>query len=473
MHVKIIATLGPASMNPVTMRELVEAGVRIFRFNFSHSNAATFAPHIATVRQLEQEFGFPITALGDLCGPKIRIGEVKKSPRRIFKDETLFLGAPDESAPFADSPFISLDIPELLHGLDVGMPVNLSDGLLQFEVSEVLKENKLYALRSHNSGMLTSNKGISFPGKYHPLPALTDKDIRDVHEGIDAGIDVFAISFVQSSDDVLLLRHEMEKYGKILPIVAKLERKNAVDRLDEIIEVADAIMVARGDLGLECQLEELPVIQKKIIRACRHAQKPSIVATQMLLSMVENPIPTRAEATDVANAIMDGADCVMLSEETAVGRHPVGVVNVMRKIASNTIDYYLERIPTPYPPGEGQNIPKYLAYAACLLAQNMKSPAMVCHSTSGLTARFMSSRRPKEPVYALTTDEHVLRGLNFSWGILPHLITEETFDHMKRVEDFVEKHSDFEPGRAIILTAGQPTPGQPNPGTNNIKIHYK
>ncbi|WP_027185894.1 pyruvate kinase [Desulfovibrio inopinatus] len=473
MHVKIIATLGPASMHPDTMWELVDAGVRIFRFNFSHSHAAAFAPHIATVRKLEKEFGFPITAMGDLCGPKIRIGEVKDSPRQVFKDETLFLGAPGEDAPFVDRPFISLDIPELLAGLSVGMPVNLSDGLLQFKVSEVLKKDRLYALHAQNAGMLTSNKGICFPGKYHPLPALTEKDIRDVHEGIDVGIDAFAISFVQSPDDVLLLRKEMQKHGKDLPIVAKLERRNAVDRLDDILEVADAIMVARGDLGLECPLEELPVIQKKIIRACRHAQKPSIVATQMLLSMVDNPIPTRAEATDVANAIMDGADCVMLSEETAVGRHPVGTVKVMHNIADHAIGYYLQRIPTPYPPGEGQNVPKYLAYAACLLAQNMKSPAMVCHSTSGLTARFMSSRRPKEPVHALTTDEEVLRGLNFSWGVTPHLIEHDNRGHMKRVEDFVEDTPDFERNQAIILTAGQPTPGQPHPGTNNIKIYYK
>ncbi|WP_027183864.1 pyruvate kinase [Desulfovibrio inopinatus] len=473
MNVKIVATLGPASMNYETMKNMAKEGVRIFRLNFSHSNATVFEPIIGIIRRIESELGISLTALGDLCGPKIRIGEVQGSPVQVSREEVLLLGLPGSKPEDDDRVFISLDIPELLSGLKPGMPVNLSDGLLQFTVDEELVPDSLYSMKAINAGILTSNKGISFPGKHHPMPALTDKDIKDLHEGLDIGIDAFAISFVQGPEDVAMLRDEIKKHGTWVPIVAKLERQNAVDRIEEILEIADIIMVARGDLGLECKLTALPVIQKKIIRACRHAQKPAIVATQMLLSMVKNPIPTRAEATDVANAIMDGADCVMLSEETAVGQYPVETVRTMGEIISDTIPYYLERIPTPYEPTREHNVPKYLAYAACLLARNANSPAIVCHTGSGSTARFVSSRRPIEPVFALTPDDKVKRALNFAWGVIPFTIEPVGESHMQRVEDFVENSDAFKKGDPIVLTAGQPSPGNANPGTNNIKLYYK
>ncbi len=473
MNVKIVATLGPASMNFETMKKMAQEGVRIFRLNFSHSNAAAFAPIIEIIRKIESELGISLTALGDLCGPKIRIGEVKGSPVQVSRDEVLVLGLPEAQPENDDRVFISLDIPELLKGLKPGMPVNLSDGLLQFTVDEELKADQLYTMKAINEGILTSHKGISFPGKHHPMPALTEKDIKDLHEGLDIGIDAFAISFVQGPEDVAMLRDEIKKHGTWVPIVAKLERQNAVDRINEILEIADIIMVARGDLGLECKLTSLPVIQKKIIRACRHAQKPAIVATQMLLSMVKNPIPTRAEATDVANAIMDGADCVMLSEETAVGQYPVETVRTMGEIIDDTIPYYLERIPTPYAPTKEHNVPKHLAYAACLLAQNASSPAIVCHTGSGSTARFMSSRRPIEPIFALTTDDKIKRALNFAWGVTPYTIEAEGESHMQRVENFVENSDEFKKGDPIVLTAGQPSPGNTESGTNNIKLFYK
>ena len=340
MHTKIVATLGPASMNYETMKEMAQAGVRIFRLNFSHADAAYFVPAIKIIRDLENELGVPLTAMGDLCGPKIRIGEVTDSPRQVIKGQTLVLGLPDERPAKENEIFISLDIPALLAGLDVGMPVNLSDGLLQFKVSSVLKKDRLFTLEAQNAGILTSHKGIAFPGKVHPMPALTEKDIKDLHEGIDVGIDAVALSFVQGPEDVAHIKDEIKKHGVWIPVVSKLERKNAVERLDEILALTDVVMVARGDLGLECPIPELPVIQKRILRACRHAQKPAIVATQMLLSMVKNPIPTRAESTDVANAVLDGADCVMLSEETAIGDYPVETVRVMKEICDNAIDYY-------------------------------------------------------------------------------------------------------------------------------------
>lgn len=475
MHTKIVATLGPASLNPGTMRAMVRYGVRIFRLNFSHADAAYFDPAIRIIRSLESEFGIPLTAMADLCGPKTRIGEVTDSPRTVGKGEALLLGLPDERPDPArdERAFISLDVPELLAGLRVGMPVNLSDGLLQFHVTREITADRLYEIEAQNAGLLSSNKGIAFPGKHHPMPALTPKDIKDLHEGIDVGIDAVAISFVQSPADVAMAKEEIKRHGVWVPVVSKLERQNAVDNLEAILKITDAVMVARGDLGLECPIPQLPIIQKRIIRACRHAQRPVIVATQMLLSMVKNPIPTRAESTDVANAILDGADCVMLSEETAVGDYPAETVKVMREISDNALEYYLERIQAPFAPKREKNPGKFVAYSACLIADNMESKAIVCHTISGTNARLTSSRRPRQSIYVLTPDPRVMRFLNFAWGVRPRLLEGADTDYMGLVEQFVTDCPDFAAGDPVVITAGRPTPGNTMPGTNEIKIYYK
>ncbi|GAB6036496.1 pyruvate kinase [Fundidesulfovibrio butyratiphilus] len=473
MTTKIIATLGPASMNHETIKALALAGASIFRLNFSHSVAEDFVPVIADIRRVESELGVPLTALGDLCGPKTRIGEVANAPRQIEKGQLVYLGLDGEDPGDPDTPFAPLDMPELLAGLKPDMPVNLSDGLLQFTVTRELKKDALYELRANNAGVLSSRKGIAFPGKHHALPALTEKDVKDLHEGLDAGINAVAISFVQSAQDIRQVKDEIAGHGVWVPVVAKLERQNAVDRIDQIVALSDIIMVARGDLGLECPIPMLPIIQKKIIRACRHAQKPAIVATQMLLSMVKNPIPTRAESTDVANAILDGADCVMLSEETAVGDYPVEAVRFMREISDNAVNYYLERMQGPYVPSREVNPSKYLAYAACILAGNAQSKALVSHSVSGATARLLSSRRPDLPIYALTPESPVLHYMNFVWGVTPKLIDATAESHMARAEAFVAASPEFAPGDSAVLTAGQPTPGQSERFTNEIKLYYK
>ena len=473
MITKIIATLGPASMSRESIKALALAGARIFRLNFSHSTAADFAPVIADIRAVESEMGVPLTALGDLCGPKTRIGEITGAPLQIDKGQLLLLGLPDEEPASGDQTFIPLDQPALLAGLEPGMPVTLSDGMLQFTVTRAPKQDRLYELKCLNAGMLSSRKGIAFPGKHHPMPALTPKDVKDLHEGLDIGLNAVALSFVQTGDDIRHIKSEIEKHGVWIPVVAKLERKNALDRLDEILALTDVVMVARGDLGTECPIAELPVIQKRIIRACRHAQKPAIVATQMLLSMVKNPIPTRAESTDVANAIMDGADCVMLSEETAVGDFPVQAVEYMREISDNAAAYYLERLGGPYPPKKEKNPVKYLAYAACILADNAEATALVCHSVSGATARLLSSRRPNLPIYALTPDPRIIHFLNFVWGVRPRLIAATPEGHMRQTERFVADSPDFQNGQSVVLTAGQPTPGQSGRFTNQIKLYFK
>lgn len=473
MKTKIVATLGPASSKYATMKSMVQGGVRIFRLNFSHADAASFAPTVKMIREIENELDIPLTAMGDLCGPKIRIGEIPGSPLEIHKKGIVCLGLSEFRDKAQEYPFLPLNFPELLHGLDVGMPVSLSDGLLTFTITRVIERDKCFLLEAHNGGLLTSNKGICFPGKEHAISAITDKDRKDLDEGLEIGLDAVAVSFVQTKADIVDAKSLIARHGTWIPVVAKLERKNAIDNLESIVGLADVIMVARGDLGLECPLAALPVIQNKIIRACRHAQKASIVATQMLLSMVKNPIPTRAEATDVGNAIMDGADCVMLSEETAIGSYPVDAVNIIQDIAAECEPYYLERIKGPYAPKPEKNPPKYLAYAACLLADNTDAASIVSHSTTGGTARYLSSRRPVQDIDALTSDPSVMRGMTFFWGVRPHLVDTSIKAHVQRAERFIETAPHLKRGDKLVITSGEATPGQKKIQTNEIKVYVK
>lgn len=473
MNTKIIATLGPASSNRTSIRQMAGRGVRVFRLNFSHGDAASFAPNIEMIRAVERELDLPLTVMADLSGPKIRIGEVEGSPAQVSKDDIVCLGLEDLRDKSTSPLFAGLNIAAPLRGLQVGMPVVLSDGMLRFMVTRCIKEGALYEMQAVNDGLLASRKGIAFPGKFHPLPALTAKDRKDLHEGLEAGIDAVAMSFVQSGQDVNDVRNEIAKHDLWIPLVAKVERQAALDNLADIVKLADVVMVARGDLGVECPMAELPIIQKRIVRACRHAQKSVIIATQMLLSMVKSPVPTRAEATDVANAILDGADCVMLSEETTIGEYPVDAVQFINEVAHAAEAYYREKVKGPYTPAPDLNTAKYLAYSACLLSEHAASAALACHTKSGVTARILSSRRPNCPIYGLTPDPRVVHALNFYRGVVPRLIETSEPDHLLRVEEFVQTWPAFEPGENVIITSGQPTPGQPEPYTNTIKIYYK
>ncbi|MBU1002293.1 MAG: pyruvate kinase [Proteobacteria bacterium] len=475
MRTKIIATLGPASMEKSVMRAMVDHGVRIFRLNFSHADAEYFRPIIQTIREIEVEVGFALTVMGDLCGPKIRIGRVEGSPRQVAKGEIVCLGLPQmrDSAPEGQL-FIELGVPELLIGLSVGEPTFLSDGMLQFTITRVLEQDKLYQMEAHNAALLTSSKGIAFPEKVHPMPALTDKDRKDLVEALAIGVDALALSFVQTRDDIDEAKELIRRAGHWVPVVAKLERKRAVDNVESIVTAADAVMVARGDLGVECSLMTLPVVQKRIIRACRHQQKAVIVATQMMLSMVKNPVPTRAEAADVANAVLDGADCVMLSEETAIGNYPVETCRFIQGIASNAEEYYLERQGEPLKPSKQRNIVKYMAYSACLVAEQAESKALVAHSASGSTARLLSSRRPRQTIYALTPDQRVIRWLNFFWGVKPCAVDPRIENHTERALEFVRACGEFAPGDSVVITSGQAMPpGQTEIKTNTIRLFYK
>ncbi len=489
MRTKIIATIGPASDNTETLHELIHLGVRVFRLNFSHGDADSFAPLVERLHGLEKELLTPLTLLQDLSGPKMRIGELARSPLHLSPGDHALLGPPGAEPPpkasGEDLPYFSLDFPEVLAELEPGDALALSDGGLGFTAVE--RQGQALLLQARNQGIVTSRKGIAFPGKALSIKAVTDKDRKDLAEGIALGLDAAALSYVQRAEDIYECKELAAQHGKPhLPVVAKLERQNAVNDLERIVAAADAVMVARGDLGLECPLHTLPGLQKRIIRTCNMAAKPVIVATQMLLSMVESPMPTRAETTDVANAVLDGADCLMLSEETAVGRFPAQAVSYMERIGAEAERLRLSLAPMDKPVmelatacGEEATGPRleegavFLAYGACLLAEKTGAAALVAHSVSGSTARLLAAHRPRQPIYGLSPDSRVRHTLNLSWGVTPQVIPEEPEDHLERAQIFVDHCPEIASGQRAVITAGQPRPGERRSETNVVKLYRK
>lgn len=470
MKTKIIATIGPASNTKETLSQLIQAGVNIFRLNFSHGDSSAFIELISTIRELEQIHQVPITIMQDLSGPKIRIGILPDGSLSVTKGDILCLGP--EANRTDEYPYIPFDHETILNDLTINDVLILADGTLQFQV-KMQGPSGTFLIVAQEDGIITSRKGLALPGKSIKLPAITEKDQRDLADGLRLGVDAVAISFVQSAEDIIEAKRIVKANGYDIPIIAKLERRNAIEHLEEILKEVDIIMVARGDLGIECPLPELPAIQKRIIRACNKVSKPVIVATQMLLSMVSNPTPTRAETTDVANAVLDGADCVMLSEETAMGNHPVETVCFMRDITTKAEELLMETRHLKEPEAE-KSAEEFLAYAACLLAEKSLAKAIVTHTMTGTAARHVSTCRPPQPIYALTPSRSSLKGLNFSWGVLPQYCPQSSEGDLFRTEKFIMQNPTFSTGEDVIITAGQSTPHTTQPrGTNFIKIFRK
>ncbi|MBQ7607297.1 MAG: pyruvate kinase [Desulfovibrionaceae bacterium] len=471
MRTKIVCTVGPVSKSRDTLLALAKAGVSVFRLNFSHGVAADFEKIIADIRSVEKEVNRPITIMQDLSGPKIRLGVIPEGSIQLDEGKKVLLGP--ESSRTDEMPYLPFDHPLILEHLERGDRMVLADGGLQFIVVE-RRDDGLAVLKAKNSGLVTSRKGLALPGKITRVKALTEKDRVDLKAGLAMGVDAVAISYVQTADDVRDAKAVIAESGRWVPIVVKLERQAAVDNLDEILKETNIVMVARGDLGVECPLPMLPMLQKKIIKACNRMCKPVIVATQMLLSMVNSPSPTRAETTDVANAVLDGADCVMLSEETAMGNFPVETVKYMKRITTEAENLLLELSKTKEPE-QDKGIPEFLAYSACILAEKSGAKAIASHSLSGMSAQQVSECRPSQTVYALTPENASLKFLNFVWGVTPVLVPdpEEEKSHLKRVENFLAESPDFSAGDCIVITAGQ-TSGQQTPrGTNLVKLYWK
>ncbi|AUT47655.1 pyruvate kinase [Achromobacter sp. AONIH1] len=410
---KIVATLGPASSDRDTLRSLFHAGVDVFRLNFSHGSAEDHAVRMAILREIEAETGRPIGVMADLQGPKLRVGAFAQGPVQLQPGQRFRL---DLDPRPGNAERVCLPHPEIFAALAPGAELLLDDGRLRLRVDAC--DATSADTRVLVGGRLSERKGVNVPGVVLPISALTPKDLRDLDTALALGADWIALSFVQRPEDIIEAR---ERIGDRARIIAKLEKPSAVERLDEIIAQADALMVARGDLGVELPAEQVPAIQKRAVRGCRRAGKPVIVATQMLESMIESPVPTRAEASDVATAIYDGADAVMLSAESATGKHPQAAVAMMSRIIDGTEadPQYRQLIDASHSPAvSGQSD---TAQAVCCAMRHaaalLKAAAIVCFTSSGATSLRAARERPEAPVLSLTPSLAAARRLTLVWGV--------------------------------------------------------
>lgn len=461
---KIVATLGPASHSPETIRDMVRAGMRVARLNFSHGDYAEHARLIGSLRQISAELHTPVTILQDLQGPKIRVGRLVAEPMALVEGARVLLVPAADDAGQGDQ--IPVDYPNLAADVKPGDRALLDDGLLELAVEEV--QGAEVACRVVVGGALKSRKGVVFPDVDLAIPSITAKDKRDLDFGIRQNVDWIALSFVRAADDVRALKELLATKGAQIPVVAKIEKPQAIRNLDAILDEVEGLMVARGDLGVELSPEKVPIVQKRIIRACNARGLPVITATQMLESMIREPRPTRAEASDVANAIIDGSDCVMLSGETAVGAHPVHAVEMMARIAREVEPKTEFQVHRPF-----KNEKTYaIAQAIWAIDQTMAPKCILSFTTSGYTPRLLSSRRLTSPVVAVTPVLKTFHALNLFWGVQPVLVDRkaESFEDMiSLAESAIHAEELADPGDEVPIVAGLPMGLTGN--SNIIKVH--
>lgn len=414
---KIVCTIGPASDSPEVIGKLIDAGMNVARINFSHGTREEHLARLKTLRRVAEEKGAVLGIMQDIQGPKIRIGDL---PGKVMLEVgQTFIITTEECVGSRDR--VSVNYPKLPQDVRPGNVIYLDDGLLKLEVTEV-KSNDVYC-QVAIGGELSSRKGVTLPGVSVDLPAVTEADIEDIKFGVKHGVDMVAASFVRTAEGVETVREAIRSAGADIPVIAKIENHEGVENIDEIIEAADGIMVARGDMGVEMRPEDVPFIQKMIISKCNEAGKPVITATQMLDSMIRNARPTRAEVTDVASAILDGTDAVMLSGETAVGKYPVLAVETMSRIAERaeqSLDR--EKFASMRNVEERLSIAEAISYATWHTCRAVNAAAIICSTQSGSTARMVSRYRPDAPILAMTPHEQVVRQLALVWGVYPVLV---------------------------------------------------
>ncbi len=462
---RIVCTIGPASRDVVTLRKMVHAGMDVARLNFSHGTHAEHAAVIRAIREGENEWGHPVTIIQDLQGPKIRLGNFVGGRAMLMTGEPFTLTAEPIEGTAAGA---SLDHPELFAALKPGDQIWMDDGTIQLAVQAVGAGEA--RCRVTAGGVVSDHKGVALPGLPLPLSCLTAKDKEDLRFGIEHGVDYVAVSFVRSASDIQEVRKFLLDQRASLPIIAKLERAEIVANLPGILALVDAVMVARGDLGVEVPIEEVPIIQRDVIRQARVAKVPVIVATQMLESMVTYLRPTRAEVSDVATAIFEGADALMLSAETASGQYPVAAVEVMSRVAVRAERETQRGSTLPSRP-EAYGFPEAVAEAACRAAQVLHAKAIVAFTQSGFSARLISSERPEVPVVALTPFPEVQRRLGLYWGVSSRLIRKvETTDEMvHEVEATLLGDGTLRNGDVIVIISGAPM--WVTGTTNLLKLH--
>lgn len=453
-NARIVATLGPASSDRETVRQMFMEGVDVFRLNFSHGSGSDHRARIALVRTLEQETGRPIGILADLQGPKLRVGTFKDGPVLLVAGQAFRLDLDPAPGSVCRA---ELPHPEIFAALVPGAELLLDDGRRRLVVERCGKD--FAETRVEVGGMLSDRKGVNVPGVVLPLTALTAKDRRDLDLALELGADWIALSFVQRPEDVSEARALI---GTRAAIVSKLEKPSAIERLDEIVALSDAIMVARGDLGVELPAERVPAIQKRIVRACRQQGKPVIVATQMLESMVDSPVPTRAEASDVATAIYDGADAVMLSAESASGKHPIAAVGMMNRIIEQVESdpMYRQLVDASHTPAAAGHID--MAEAVCCAMRRavtlLHAAVIVCYTSSGHTSLRAARERPEAPILTLTPNIGTARRLALVWGV--HSVLTADVDDVTQMTTIACATARSElfasAGQTIVAIAGLP-----------------
>ncbi|MFW6136177.1 MAG: pyruvate kinase [Chloroflexota bacterium] len=465
---KVVATIGPASRDPEVLRQLIREGVDVARLNFSHGDPETHEENVRRIRAAAEDSGRPVAIQVDLQGPKLRVGDVVESGISLEEGKEATLVT--ENVVGRTAKAIPVQNENLPHIVEPGDRILLADGAMELEVVSIAESEVRCRVRV--GGVLTSNKGINLPGVGAELPAITEKDRDDLAHALNWDIDWIALSFVRSAEGIYELKELIRDLSddESVPVMAKIEKPQALSSLDAVIEAADAVMVARGDLGIEIPPEEVPMAQKRIIEACNDAGIPVVTATQMLESMVRSPRPTRAEASDVANAILDGTDAVMLSAETSIGDYPVESVRTMMRIIEE-VEATRPEIPAPaFRASEEErklSIANAVGRAAREAAQSLNAAALITPTLSGYTARIMSRYRPKACIIAVTPDPAVQRRLMLHWGVIPLLAPrEENSDEM--IEHAVEAAREeglVEEGDTLVITAGAARSG---PGTTNL-----
>ena len=448
---KIVATVGPATLKPDVLRSLIKAGATTLRLNFSHGTQQDHQKAIRLIRQTAFELNQPVGILQDLQGPKIRLGKFACGKISLQKGDCFILTSRpvecNQEISYVTYNNLAAEVPE-------GATILLDDGKVEMVVEKIDYQSENLHCRVVVGGVLSSSKGVNFPGVYLSIKALTEKDREDLIFGLDQGVDWVALSFVRNPQDILEIKDLIASAGKSVPVIAKIEKHEAIEQMDAILSLCDGVMVARGDLGVELPAEDVPILQKRLIATANKLGIPVITATQMLDSMFNNPRPTRAEVSDVANAILDGTDAVMLSNETAVGNYPVEAVETMAKIAQR-IEGEQKRI-APDPNIKKWSIPNAISAAVGQIAEQLEAAAIMTLTKTGSTARNVSKFRPKTPILAITPHVHVSRRLQLVWGVKPLLVLDlpsatQTFQAAINV---AQEKNWLDAGDLVVMTAG-------------------
>ncbi len=465
---KIVATIGPASASKEVLKELIQAGMSICRINFSHGDYDAVKKILTNIRELNKEMGTYIGVLADLQGPKLRIGEVIDGGVEIIEGHTITITT---KPCISDAKRVYITYPQFPKDVSPGENVLIADGKLMLRVTSTDRKTEVKAVVVHG-GILSSKKGVNLPNTKISLPCLTEKDLKDLKFAVEHKVEWIGLSFVRSVSDVVDLKDRIKKLKSHAKVVAKIEKPEALLEIDNIIDMADAVMVARGDLGVELEAERVPLIQKMLVRKCLEASRPVIIATQMMESMLTNFSPTRAEVNDVANAVLDGADAVMLSEETSVGQYPVRAVQYMHKIAKHIEEnekniYYREH----HPVLQTQTfISDSICYNACVMARQAGVKAITSMTNSGYTAFKLSSHRPKANIFIFTDNATLLTALSLVWGVYGFYYDKyQSTDHtISEIKHFLHKQGLVGPGDFVINIAS--TPIKERGRTNMLKL---